>query len=343
MLVENQYFKVKWNARTRQWYEGKGYQFTKTNDEFIVKAEDLSLGSKQKVKVQCDYCQRIIDVAYRDYVRYKDNKYSCMRCRQTKTSENTLLVRQEYLYNAAKELCDKMGYILLTKKEDILNSESRVDYLCPKHGIRNAKVYSMLLGHGCLKCLHDDNIERQKHKTADVIELGNLLGITIVNPEEYIDYYAINLKCICNKCGDIYLTSYQLLSQEKCLICPKCSKAESHGETKVRLYLEKCGIDFVPQKRFDDCRTTVPLPFDFYIPEFNTIVEYDGEGHYYPVDFGGHDGTDTFERTVQNDAIKNQYCKKHNIELIRIPYWDYDNIEKILDEKLFTQRYSLVS
>ena len=107
--------------------------------------------------------------------------------------------------------------------------------------------------------------------------------------------------------------------------------------------MEKYNVVFIPQKRFDDCRRIYPLPFDFYLPSYNTIIEYDGEGHYYPVDFKGHDGTETFQRTAKNDKIKNEYCKNNNINLIRIPYWDYDNIEMILDNILFTQRYSLVS
>ena len=343
MLLKNQYFKIKWNARTRNWYENRGYVFTNTGDEFIVKAEDLSLGSKQKVKVECDYCHKIIDVVYKDYVNYKDKKYTCKHCRQIKTSQNNLLKRQEYLYNGIKDFCDDMGYILLTQKEDITNSESRVNYICPKHGLHNAKAYSVLLGHGCNGCQYENNSKILKNTINDVIDLGKSLEILILNPDEYIDYYEENLKCVCNKCGDIYVTSYQNLKQEKRLLCSKCAKSESRGETKIRLYLENHKIEFVQQKRFNDCRTKVPLPFDFYLPSLNTIIEYDGEGHYYRVDFKGHDGSDTFKRTIENDKIKNKYCEDNNIKIIRIPYWDYKNIEMILDKNLFTQRYSLVS
>lgn len=336
MLVKNQYIKVKWDARTRKWYEQKGYSFTKTGDEFMVKAEDLSHGNKKKVKVVCDYCGDIIYVTYKDYVNYKGEKYACKKCRQIKTSESNLLERQIHLYNGAKEFCDKMGYIILTKKEEIINSHSIIEYLCPKHGIHKTKVYALLLEHGCKECQYENNSKNNKHTIKDIIKLGEELNIKILNPEDYVDYYTLNLRCVCSKCGEVYVTSYQSLKSGRCILCPRCSKSESHGETKIRLYLKNKSIEFKQQKRFNDCRTTVPLPFDFYIPSMNTIIEYDGEGHFYKVDFRGHDGEYTFNKTRENDKIKNDYCKAHNIKLIRIPYWDFKNIEKILNEKLFT-------
>ena len=65
------------------------------------------------------------------------------------------------------------------------------------------------------------------------------------------------------------------------------------------------------------------------------VIEYDGKQHFKPVDiFGGQDG---FEETQLHDQIKTQYCKDNNIELIRIPYWEKDNIEEILNHKLITR------
>ena len=335
MLVPNQKVEVKWN-NNRKWYERKGYTYTKRGDIFLCNAEDLSVGSHKKVKVLCYYCGDIVDVVWKDYVKYKDKRYSCCKCRQKKTSEKTLNKRQEHLYMSAKNFCDSKGYILLSSIDDILCSSSIVRYKCPKHGIIETKIYALLLHHGCSSCQYEEISKRSKHTIQDIIELGESLNIEILNPEEYVDYYTINLKCICNKCGKIYLVSYQLLQQNKCLICPQCSKSESRGETKVRLYLENNSINFEQQKRFYDCRTTVPLPFDFYLKDLNTVIEYDGEGHYHKVDFRGHDGTETFKRTKSNDKIKNIYCKNNNINLIRIPYWDFNNIEKILDKELFT-------
>jgi very-short-patch-repair endonuclease len=68
------------------------------------------------------------------------------------------------------------------------------------------------------------------------------------------------------------------------------------------------------------------LPFDFYIPEFNMCIEYDGEQHFKAVDyFGGEDGLKI--RQI-HDRIKTDYCNSNNILLLRIRY--DENIEEKL-------------
>lgn len=73
--------------------------------------------------------------------------------------------------------------------------------------------------------------------------------------------------------------------------------------------------------------------YDFYLPDYNLIIEYDGEQHYMPVNFGENDIKRMEEKlrtTQEHDKIKNDYCKKHNINLLRIPYWEKQNIETII-------------
>ena len=61
-------------------------------------------------------------------------------------------------------------------------------------------------------------------------------------------------------------------------------------------------------------------------------IEYDGQQHYKPIEKFGVEKA--FEKTKFRDVIKNNYCKDNNINLLRIPYWDYNNIEKILNDYL---------
>lgn len=68
------------------------------------------------------------------------------------------------------------------------------------------------------------------------------------------------------------------------------------------------------QKRFPDCRTKVCLPFDFYIPEYNLIIEADGNQHY------SASRKTWGTRVFETDAIKNEYCKANGIQLLRIRY-----------------------
>jgi hypothetical protein len=106
----------------------------------------------------------------------------------------------------------------------------------------------------------------------------------------------------------------------------------SYGEQKVRQVLREHEIVFSEQYRFDDCKFKLPLPFDFYLPNLNTIIEYDGMQHFEIVEAWG--GIEHLIDNVIRDTIKNEYCKANNIKLIRIPYYEFDRIEEILSDLL---------
>jgi hypothetical protein len=106
--------------------------------------------------------------------------------------------------------------------------------------------------------------------------------------------------------------------------CPICN--ESKGERRIKRYLESKNIDFISQKTFSDCKGICKLlPFDFFLPDYNTVIEYDGILHYEPVF-----GNERLSQIQNSDSVKTNYCKENNIRLIRIPYTDYNNIYSIL-------------
>lgn len=76
--------------------------------------------------------------------------------------------------------------------------------------------------------------------------------------------------------------------------------------------------------------------YDFYLPQYNLFIEYDGEQHFKPVRFYGseEDAELVFKRTQEHDEIKNRYCEENNINLLRIPYWETKNIETIINNYL---------
>ena len=101
------------------------------------------------------------------------------------------------------------------------------------------------------------------------------------------------------------------------------------------------------QYTFPDCKYKNVLPFDFAILDKNNnpilMIEYDGEQHYRPVNFGGisdEEARENLRLTKKRDKIKTDYCKKNNIHLLRISYNDFDKIEKILDSEL--KKYGLI-
>lgn len=122
--------------------------------------------------------------------------------------------------------------------------------------------------------------------------------------------------------------------KESKIPCRYCNITK--GELKIQSYLINNNIKFETQKSFEDCKDERPLKFDFYLPDKRIAIEYDGQQHYYPIQFS-LSGSDTYERfisTLYRDNLKNNYCIDNNIYMIRIPYWEYNNIEKILDVKI---------
>lgn len=122
-------------------------------------------------------------------------------------------------------------------------------------------------------------------------------------------------KCVCD-CGNITYATSTDLKQYRKTSCG-CSKY-SNMENFIADILSEYKINYIPQARFSECRNIYPLPFDFYLYDYNTIIEYDGEQHSRPIDFFG--GEESFNKTTHNDTIKNNYCLEHHINLIRLPY-----------------------
>lgn len=90
------------------------------------------------------------------------------------------------------------------------------------------------------------------------------------------------------------------------------------GERNIREILLENNQTFEEQYKFQDCKNIRPLPFDFYLPDKNICIEYQGRQHYMAVDYFG--GVDSFNKQQYNDNIKRQYCTENNIELVEIPY-----------------------
>lgn len=104
----------------------------------------------------------------------------------------------------------------------------------------------------------------------------------------------------------------------------------SRGQIKIEQILQESGLKFVQQYSFPDLLSSShkPLRFDFCVFDDNDdidfLIELQGEQHYEPKEkFGGYAGL----RSQQyRDMKKRQYCKKHNLNLVIIPYWDLPRV-----------------
>lgn len=143
---------------------------------------------------------------------------------------------------------------------------------------------------------------------------------------EYIDSKT-KLKIICQIHGIFNQISISHLNGCGCTYCK-----ESKGELKIREFLEINNIEYTREYKFDNCKSIYKLPFDFYLPKYNLCIEYDGQHHYYSIEYYG--GEERFIKCKERDAIKTLFCKDNNINLLRIAYYDFYKIEEVISNHI---------
>lgn len=142
------------------------------------------------------------------------------------------------------------------------------------------------------------------------------------------------LYCKC-ECGNDFIAQLGNLTTQNQWRCSVCSTAKSNLEYMAEKELERY-CEFLEQYRFDDCRnpeSNYPLPFDFYIPSKNMVIEVDGEQHNRASKFGNEtdeQAKKNFKHRKKLDEIKTKYCLTHNIKLVRISYKEFKS-EKYKD------------
>ena len=135
-------------------------------------------------------------------------------------------------------------------------------------------------------------------------------------------------KFICQSCGEIWMSTISNINGGKW--CPICSS--SKGEKKVKSWLDEHNINYIYDEPCFNDLTGIggnPLRPDFILPNHKIWIEYDGKFHFKKMyDDDGH------EIIKEHDKLKDNYAKKHGWKLIRIPYWEFDNIKFILEKEI---------
>lgn len=161
-------------------------------------------------------------------------------------------------------------------------------------------------------------IEEVQKRTDKVYGLHNL-KITQYNGNNSM----AEIKCL--RCGKIFQRVPTVLWRNRSKGCPYCNHSFSIGEKAIQRFLEFNKIQYITQYRFEDCKYKIYLPFDFYLPQYNTCIEFQGEQHYSKRSL-------FYDEEINiRDKIKKDFCENNNIKLIIIPYWDVNNIESYLN------------
>jgi hypothetical protein len=150
-------------------------------------------------------------------------------------------------------------------------------------------------------------------------------------PEEYCvnSHEKVWWKCKRKNCE--YEWESSIYNRNKGRGCPICN--QSKGEQKINRYLKIKCLKYDIQKKFLNLigLGNKLLSYDFYLPDYNLLIEYQERQHKEFIE-GFHKTIENFEKQKEHDKRKREYAENNNIQLLEIWYWDYKNIEKILDK-----------
>lgn len=252
----------------------------------------------------------------------------CRECGKEKLSE-------QHFYDI-EEIKDKIN--VFNPHVKLLNYNGITEFAdcyCEKHDKYFKKYPKTMIDKksGCSECYAENlresqgmGIEEFKKRLKQIHPDVEVIG-EYVNNNTATDLYCKKHNCYFS------LTPSAMLSRWSC-----CDKSRvTYKEENMCSLLESWGYRIIRQKIFEDCKDARDLQYDAYLVDFNVVLEYDGEQHFRPVAFGKQsweEAVEKYEYTVKHDKIKNEYCKKNHIPLIRVPYWEYENMDYYLFDKL---------
>lgn len=253
--------------------------------------------------------------------------------------------KRKYDFNDVISEFAKSNYILLSDEKDYIDSATNsLRYLCPKHKDKGEMTISLghlQQGRGCYYCgrevveaahLIDKNVNEAECRSICEKKGFEYIGTTKEDGLIYVLYI-----CPKHRSAGIQKMRKGNMNRDNIAGCPYCFDTKkfvfSKGERAVENALKKLNIDYLPQYTFPDCKDRNALPFDYYLPSMQKCIEYDGQHHYFPVTFNGiskETALENHKTIIEHDKIKDSYCRENNIELLRIPYYEFKNIETLV-------------
>lgn len=237
----------------------------------------------------------------------------CSNCSKT---ERGLQRRHSCEY--VKSFVESFGYKLLS---EYTTSNEKILIQCNN----NHNPYEVKFGnfHSGKRCPHCS--KSYKPTIEEVKQFINSIGYKCLD-DEYVNMKQ-KLLLECDKGHLIRMTLRDLKAGCRCVEC-----GVSRGERKVVNYLKLNNINYIYNSPyFKDLISDIgnPLRPDFILEKYKIWIEYDGEFHYKPIN-----GVKLLERQQYLDKLKDEYANENGWKMIRIPYWEFDNIENILNNNI---------
>lgn len=245
-------------------------------------------------------------------------------CKKCSFKEHTT---ESYIKDASIVHNNKYNYskVVFTILKD------KIIITCPIHGeFKQSAGNHLFTKHGCRKC--SDNRTSERNKLTQV-EYEERIKKELPIQYKFISAFYINNRncnfiCSCSKHGEF--TKKNRTVKVNMITCPLCT--ESRGEQIISEFLTKTNIKYNREYSFEGCRYKKKLRFDFFLPDYNMCIEFDGVQH---SNKKGSKFSSEFELGVLRDNIKNEYCQNNNIKLLRIAYNEkiIEIIKKELNDK----------
>lgn len=258
-------------------------------------------------KCQCD-CGKYKTVVHTSLVGGKTKSCGCLN------QEKRLSQKEDLLGQVFGKLT------VIASAEKISN---RSAWLCECECGNRCVVLAVHLKSGNTKscgCLVTNNFGGQNKLDLTNQKFGRL---TVLYPTEKRSNGSVVWMCQC-ECGNFKEVSAIHLTRGN---TQSCGCLVSLGESEIINILQQNNINFETQKSFEDAFEIEghPYRYDFYLPDYNRLIEFDGEQHFKFRDTGWNN-LEHFKDTQRRDRLKNIYALSKNIELVRIPYIERKNI-----------------
>lgn len=291
------------------------------NNILFIKESPNKKGNKRVGYFKCPECGREDWETTVSRIIAGDKR--CSDCYKKHLSKILIERNKAEAYNLIGKKYNKLSVICLNKNKTEEQGRNYWSCLC------NCGNTTIVSTGDLVKKQHPTQSCGCSRKMANAYDLtGKRFGMLVaIEPTNQRKYKSVVWKCKCD-CGNMeHYTTADCLVNGKSTTCG--CKSASKGEQKIANILDVYQIKYRKEYTFEDCKNIYSLPFDFYLPDYNYCIEYDGIQHFKKTDWTH----DSLEKIQHRDSIKNNYCKEHNIKLIRIPYWDFD---KINDEYLLS-------
>ena len=252
----------------------------------------------------------------------KNKPQGCPVCALKKRGQDQALGIDAFISRANEAHNNKYDY----SKVEYTNAHTKVTIICPDHGeFKQSPGNHLPPGlNGCGVCNRKKRDDAMRLSQKEFIERANEAHSNKYDYSAVVyESYHKPVTIICHEHGSFRQAPSSHLNSDSPRGCPRCyNKAEG----RIATYLES---KHIVHRRF----YIENKEFDYYLPDFNLLIERDGEQHY-----GDNRTSKFFGNQEANDKFKTKLAKKHGYKIARIPFWiteeeEHQEIENILAGK----------